>query len=384
MKHKHLLLAAIFLLVSQLLPAQSMLNGMENIYRLSNARSRSVSPENLTGGKGQGGMATLETGSAAHAARELGQGWKVNPYVRIEPGTTFTMADITGPGQITHIWMTPTGNYRLAIFRIYWDDETEPSVEAPVGDFFCTGWGWGTEPQINSLAMCVNPHNGFNSYWQMPFHHKCRITMENRSDQRLVLYYQVDYTETEIPADAAYFHAQFRRVNPTPYKQDYVIVDGIKGKGQYVGTYIAHGANSPGWWGEGEAKFYIDGDTKFPTICTTGDEDYFNGSYGYEEHTDSLGNYHYTDFSTPYTGFYFVHDQKSKDDQRHFGEYRWHITDPVRFEKDLKVVIQLLGWQTEGRYLPLQDDMASVAYWYQTEPHQAFPPLPANDKLVIK
>lgn len=384
MKRKILPLLLILLAGSTLGNAQSFQTGMSNLYQLSNAKSRSVSPENLTGAKGQGGMATLENGSAKNAARELGQGWKVNPYVRIEPGTTFTMADIAGPGMVNHIWMTPTGDYRLAIFRIYWDDETEPSVEVPVGDFFCSGWGWGNEPQINSLAVCVNPQNGFNCYWPMPFHKKCKITMENRSAGRLILYYQVDYSETEIDPHAGSFHAQFRRVNPTPDKQDYTIVDGIKGKGQYVGTYIAHGANSPGWWGEGEVKFYLDGDTKFPTICGTGDEDYFNGSYGFEERTDSLGKYHYTDFTTPYSGFHFIKDPANKSAQRRFGEYRWHITDPVRFDKDLRVTIQLLGWQSEGRYLPLKDDMSSVAYWYQTEPHNAFPKLPSNDALVIK
>lgn len=381
---KPIILSCIVFLAPLLLPAQQLQNSIGSLYQLSNARSRSVSPENLTGAKGQGGMATLETGSAAHAARELGQGWKVNPYVRIKPGTTFTMADIAGPGIINHIWMTPTGDYRLAIFRIFWDDETQASVEAPVGDFFCTGWGWGNEPQINSLAVCINPHNGFNSYWPMPFRKKCRVTMENQSQKELILYYQIDYSETEVPIGAASFHAQFRRENPTAGKQDYTLVDGIRGKGQYVGTYIAHGANSPGWWGEGEVKFYIDGDTKFPTICGTGDEDYFNGSYGFEERTDSTGKYYYTDFSTPYTGFHFIKDPKNKTGQRRFGEYRWHIMDPVRFEKDLRVTIQLIGWQSEGRYLPLQDDMASVAYWYQTEPHNPFPALPAKDKLVLR
>lgn len=208
--------------------------------------------------------------------------------------------------------------------------------------------------------------------------------MENKSAGRLILYYQVDYSETGIDPHAASFHAQFRRVNPTPYKEEYSIIDGVRGKGQYVGTYIAHGANSPGWWGEGEVKFYLDGDTEFPTVCGTGDEDYFNGSYGFEEHTDSLGNYHYTDFSSPYSGFHFIKDPSGKSKQRRFGEYRWHIMDPVRFDTDLKVTIQLLGWQSEGRYLPLQDDMASVAYWYQTEPHNPFPKLPPAESLMIK
>ena len=358
-------------------------NDLNTLYRLNHAKSRSVSPENFTGGKGKGGMATLKEGNAARAARELGQGWKVNPYIKIMPGDTFTLANITGPGIIRHIWMTPSGNYRLMVFRIYWDDEETPSVEAPVGDFFLTGWGRGNEPLLTSLAMCINPGSGFNSYWQMPFRKNCRITMENKSKKEVGLYYQIDYQETHVPKKATYFHAQFRRVNPLPYKQVYTIVDEIKGKGQYVGTYLSHGAFSPGWWGEGEMKFYIDGDKKFPTICGTGEEDYFNGSYGFGERKGPDGRTEYTSFSSPYSGFYYVKGDFGKYLQR-VGEYRWHITDPVRFDHDLKVTIQALGWQSEGRYLPLQDDLSSVAYWYQTEPHNPFPPLPSPDKLVIK
>jgi hypothetical protein len=241
------------------------------------------------------------------------------------------------------------------------------------------------EPRITSLAICVNPRSGLNSYWQMPFRKKCKVTMENLNEKELVLYYQIDYTETDVPDKAAYFHAQFRRVNPLPFKEDYTIIDGIKGKGQYVGTFLAHGANSPGWWGEGEVKFFIDGDDKFPTICGTGEEDYFCGSYGYEERREGdNGEYVYTSFTSPYTGFYHVAYPEKKMEQRRFGQYRWHILDPIRFESDLRVTIQSLGWQSEGRYLPLQDDLASVAYWYQLEPHNKFPVLPSKEKLMIQ
>lgn len=379
-----LFLLACFELLSQQAGDFSGLDlNMGNLYRLSNAKTRSISPENFTGEKGKGGMATLEEGSAAKAARDLGQGWKVNPYVRIKPGETFTMAEITGEGAIQHIWMTPTGNYRLSILRIYWDNEDEPSVEVPVGDFFCTGWGNGTEPEIRSLPVCVNPRSGLNSYWQMPFRKKCRITMENLDSRQMVLYYQVDYTLTDVPEDAAYFHAQFRRTNPLPYKEDYTIVDGIKGKGHYVGTYLSHGANSPGWWGEGEIKFFMDGDTEFPTICGTGEEDYFCGSYCFEMRKNESDQDIYTSFTTPYTGFYFLDPSKTGTHLSRVGEYRWHIMDPVRFESDLKITIQSLGWQSGGRYLPLQDDLSSVAYWYQTEPHNPFPTLPVKEKLMI-
>ncbi|MGI6461279.1 MAG: glycoside hydrolase family 172 protein [Candidatus Hydrogenedentales bacterium] len=362
------------------LVAQSQTTDLTQLYQLKNAETRSISPENFTGEKGKGGMATLEEGSAGRAARELGQGWKVNPYVHIEPGTTFTLGEIHGSGVINHIWMTPVGNYRLMILRFYWDDETEPSVEVPVGDFFAAGWGMGKEPRITSLAVCINPRSGFNSYWQMPFRKSCRVTMENLGEKRATVYYQIDYSLEDVPADTPYFHAQFRRVNPLPDKEVYTIVDGIRGHGHFVGTYLAHGANSPGWWGEGEIKFFIDGDGEFPTICGTGEEDYFCGSYGYSER-QADGVYSYESFTSPYTGFHHIpHDGP----QRRFGQYRWHITDPVRFTQDLRVTIQSLGWQSEGRYLPLQDDLASVAYWYQLEPHNPFPKLPAKEQLDIE
>ncbi len=356
---------------------------MSNLSRLSNAQSRSISPENLSGEKGKGGMTKLEDGSAKYAARELGLGWKVNPYVVIKPGETFIMAEIDGEGAIQHIWMTPTGIYRLSIFRFYWDGEKEPSVEVPVGDFFASAWEMGNEPDICSLPVCVNPLNGFNCYWQMPFRKKCKITMENLSKKNIILFYQIDYTLTEVPDDAAYFHAQFRRVNPMPEKEDFVMLDNVKGQGQYVGTYLAHGANSPGWWGEGEVKFFIDGDKDFPTICGTGEEDYFCGSYCYEMRTDMQGNDQYTNYSTPYAGFYHVIDPANRTGQGRFGEYRWHVTDPIRFKKDLKVTIQGLGWKSNSAYLPLEDDMASVVFWYQTEPHNSFPQLPSNEQLII-
>src|SRR5512137_1503999 len=192
---------------------------MGNIYRLSNAKSRSISPENFTGEKGKAGMATEGTGKGA--ARDLGQGWKVSPSVVIKAKSTFTMGEIKGPGCIQQIWMTPTGNWRRTILRCYWDDETEPSVECPVGDFFACGWG--KYCQINSLSVCVNPGSAFNCYWQMPFHKKAKITMENVDQKGMTLYYQVNYALTDVPEDAAYFHAQFRRESPLQQKGTYTI-----------------------------------------------------------------------------------------------------------------------------------------------------------------
>ena len=351
--------------------------GLGQLARLSRAQSRSISPEHFTGEKGKGGMAMEGTG--AKAARELGQGWKVSPSVMIPAGQTFTLGEIEGPGQIQHIWMTPTGNWRTSILRMYWDGETQPSVEVPVGDFFANGWG--RFAPVNSLAVCVNPGSGFNCYWPMPFRKSCRITMENTSENDMVLYYQIDYTLTTVPADMGYFHAQFRRVNPLPEKDVYTILDGVRGQGHYVGTTMCWGSNSPGWWGEGEIKFYIDGDAAWPTICGTGTEDYFCGSYGFIK----PGTDEYMTFSTAYAGMpQVIKPDENSLKQPRFNLYRWHLMDPVRFGKDLRVTMQALGWQSEGRYLPLQDDMASVAYWYQLEPHGPFPALLSREALLIE
>ncbi len=356
--------------------------GMDNLYRLSKAKTRSISAENPTGEKGKGGMD--KEGVASGPSKELGQGWKVSPYVIVEPGKTFTIADISGPGAVQHIWLTPTGNWRFSIIRVYWDDETTPSVEVPLGDFF--GMGWGEYAHLNSLAVCVNPGSAFNSYWVMPFRKKCKITIENIAAEKVRIFYQVDYTLTEIPDDAAYFHAQYRRTNPVKYKDVYTIVDNIKGRGHYVGTYMAWGVHNNGWWGEGEIKFYMDGDKEFPTINGTGTEDYFCGSYDFDtrKKEPAVDMTAYTEFSTPYAGLHQVirGDGHYKVMQR-FGMYRWHIPDPIRFENDLKITIQDLGWRHDGRYLPQQSDIASVAYWYQTEPHAPFPKLPSKDELEI-
>ncbi|RFM29542.1 glycoside hydrolase family 172 protein [Deminuibacter soli] len=367
--------------------AQQHFNGIDvnmgNLYRLSNAQSRSISPENFNGEKGKGGMAT--TGTGANAARDLGQGWKISPSVVIKSRQTYTIADISGPGSVQHIWMTPTGNWRNTILRFYWDDETTPSVEAPVGDFFCMGWL--KYAPLQSLAVAVNPGSAFNCYWPMPFRKKCRITMENMDDKDMVLYYQVDYVLTEVPDDAAYFHAQFRRQNPLPYKANYTLVDSITGRGHYVGTYLAYGVHSNGWWGEGEIKFFMDGDQQFPTIAGTGTEDYFCGSYDFDTRQKNAAGIEttaYTPFCSPYSGMHqVIKGDGHYDVMQRFGLYRWHITDPIRFSSNLKVTIQALGWRHDGRYLPLQDDIASVAYWYQTEPHHSFPALPSNDAREV-
>ena len=357
-------------------PFDGLAVDMSSLYRLSKAKTRSISPENFTGEKGKGGMAREGTGK--ESARDLGQKWKVSPSVKIEAGRTFTLAEIEGPGAIQHIWMTPTGNWRFSILRFYWDGEKSPSIEAPVGDFFASGLGrYG---QVSSLAVAVNPGSAFNCYWVMPFRKSARITLENLDEKEMVLYYQVTYALGEVTPDAGYFHAQFRRSNPHAAKQDYAILEGVRGQGHYVGTHLVWGVHNNGWWGEGEIKFFLDGDTEFPTICGTGTEDYFGGSYNFENQKTKQ----YQEFTTPYSGLSLVlRPDGLYQSQQRFSLYRWHIADPIRFDRDLKVTIQTLGWRSGGRYLPLQDDIASVAYWYQQEPHAAFPALPGKDALEL-
>ncbi|MFO7637628.1 MAG: glycoside hydrolase family 172 protein [Clostridia bacterium] len=350
--------------------------GMSNLFKLSDAKSRSISPENFSGEKGRGGMA--EEGTGAGCASDLGRGWKISPSVKIQPGEIFELANIQGPGAIQHIWMTPTGKWRDGILRIYWDGQEHPSVECPVGDFFACGWN--EFAPLSSLAVCVNPGSAFNCYWIMPFRKSCRMTFSNTGFDPMTLYYQISYTLTDVPDDAGYFHAQFRRTNPLPFKEVYTIVDGIKGRGQYVGTYMAWGVNNSGWWGEGEIKFYLDGDKEFPTICGTGTEDYFCGSYNFE----NKKTHQYQEYTTPYAGLpQVLRPDGLYRSQTRFGMYRWHVTDPVRFDEDLKVTIQALGWKSGPKYLPLQDDIASVAFWYQTLPGNVFPQLPDRDYLEV-
>jgi hypothetical protein len=388
MKRKLLIVSALLMISAAGWGQNGKFNGLDmnlgNLSRLSDAKTRSISPENFTGEKGKGALADpvkdkgkRNVANAANEARELGQGWKVNPFIIINPGETFTMADIAGPGAIQHIWMTPTGNFNFSIFRVYYDNEENPSVESPVGPFF--GIAWNEFSPLNSLAVCVNPGSAFNSYWKMPFRKNCKITMQNMDTQPMRLYYQVDYTLTDVPSDEAYFHAQYRR-RADGIRGIHTIIDGIRGKGQYVGTFMGVGVTNNGWWGEGEIKFFMDGDKDNATIVGTGTEDYFCGSYNFENKRTRQ----YQEFSTPYAGLH----QVLKPDglygsQMRFGMYRWHIMDPIRFEKDLKVTIQDLGWKSGGRYLEQRSDIITVAYWYQTEPHAVFPKLPGTNILEV-
>jgi hypothetical protein len=340
--------------------------GLGSLPFLTNGRTRSISPENPKGEKGKGGMAIPNPAETnpfqnARSADDLGQGWKVSPFIRVNKGETKTIMDVDGPGIIQHIWMVEKIS-RSHILRFYWDGEENPSIEVPAPDFFAIGHELFAT--VNSLAVVVNPKNAMNCYWQMPFKKHVKITITNDSNKDLELMtYQITYTEIELPNEIGYFHAQWRRAVTKREHPEYTIIDNIKGKGNYVGTFLAWTQLSSGWFGEGEIKFFIDGDKKFPTICGTGTEDYFCGSYGFPEI-----------FSTAYSGN--VLKSTNPEGPPKWSLYRWHIMDPISFQENLKVTIQTLGWWPNGKYQPLEEDIASVAYWYQTEPHNKFPDFP--------
>ena len=357
---------------------------LSNLFMRRSAVSRSLSAENFRGEPGKGGTATLETSlhaGSAKSGRELGQGWKLSPCLRIPAGQTVALMDHPGPGIIRHMWLTLDARYyRNIILRIYWDGEEAPSVESPIGDFMCCSWN--LRQKINALPINVNPSGGMNCFFAMPFRKHARITVENQGAADLEhFFYTINYTLEAVPEDCLYFHAQFRRANPVPYKEVYTILDGVRGHGHFVGTFMSWQQNCSGWWGEGEIKMYLDGDKEWPTICGTGTEDYFGGAWCYDE----------TNFSSPYFGFQHVVGKSGQAGAR-MTLYRFHTQDPVFFKQDLRITIQALGWRDLGwkelglpnpRYHALQDDLASVAYWYQTLPGAPFPPLPDREAREI-
>jgi len=331
--------------------------GLGGLPMLSDAETRSISAENPNGEKGAGAQDMPDENNAGSM---LGQGWKIRPCITVEKGATLTLAAIDGPGVIQHIWITVDPKaYRDCVLRVYWDNEKTPSVETPLGDFFCNGHS--IRHNVNSLPVAVNPSGGFNCYWPMPFRKHARITIENQRHEDIGgFFYQIDYALKEVPENAAYFHAQWRRSMTSRKCPEHVILEGIKGKGHYVGTFLAWTQMSNGWWGEGEIKFFMDGDTDFPTICGTGTEDYFGGAWCFGE-----------TYSTPFLGYPLW--RKEPGEVPKHDLYRWHILDPIRFKEDLTVTIQALGWWPNHKYEPLTDDISSVGYWYQTEPHAKYP-----------
>ena len=340
--------------------------------------TRQISAENPTGERGGGCKWDPNPAdpNLTHSgpATELGRGWKVRPFIPVPAGQTITLADINGPGCINELFITSNlAAYRALVLRFYWDEETVPSVEVPIGDFFAMGHD-SAPHLVQSLPVTVGPRRACNAYWQMPFRTRARITIHNEGAADAdVVAYRVLYKLHEVPDDAAYFHAQWRRGVTRRERPEHVILDGVRGRGLYVGTYLAWTAMSPGWWGEGEIKFYLDGDGEFPTMADNGTEDYFGGAWGFagEEGREQP-------FNSPFLGVPLA-DQGDGSGPRRFSLYRWHILDSIGFERDIRATVQALGWGSGGKFLPLQDDIASVAYWYQAEPHAAFPALPKLD-----
>jgi len=328
---------------------------------MSDALSRSISAENPQGEPGQGGRATSGTGQ--RAARDLGPGWKISPSIVIDPGGHAVLGEITGPGVLRHMWITTAPkSWRQMLLRIDWEDGSHPAVLVPLGDFF--GQGWGEFAALSSSFVTVAPFGGLNCYWPMPFRHKASVSLHNLADEPATVYYQLDYTLEPVPDHAGYLHAEWNRSSPVGKGETHTVLRGATGRGQYVGTYLAVGVNHPGWWGEREMKFYLDGDEDAPTICGTGTEDYFGGAWNFDVH-----GHGYTAYSSPYLGLH----QVSRPDglyasQQRFGMYRWHGPDPIRFSESLRVTLQDLGWRPDGRYLLRRDDLASTAWWYQDRP----------------
>ena len=350
--------------------------------RRSPLRSRSISAENPTGSVGGGGRA--KTGTGARAAGRLGTGWKISPSIEIAPGASAVLAETAGPGVVEHLWLTTHPSaWRTTLLRCYWDGADAPAVEVPLGDFFCQGWG--SFAQVSSEVVAVNPNGGFNSYWPMPFRSSARITVENLGEAPVVLYYQVDLGVGDLAEDSLYLHAQWRRTNPVPRGEVHTLLD-VAAAGHYAGTYLAWGTNSPGWWGEGEVKFYLDGDEEFPTICGTGTEDYFGGAWNFD-----VPGRGYTTYSTPYLGLHQVlRPDGLYASQQRFGMYRWHLPDPVRFDERLRVTVQALGigpGQGNGiphRYRQNPDDIASTVFAYLEAPAVGSrPPTPGVIALEV-
>ncbi|MCL2816600.1 MAG: DUF2961 domain-containing protein [Oscillospiraceae bacterium] len=354
-----------------------MINESNQLYMQAGITTRQISAENPTGEKGGACKweANPDDPNLRHsgAARKLGQGWKVRPFIPLARGATVTLTDIEGPGCINEIFLTSDiPCYNGLVLRIYWDGELSPSVECPMGAFFALGHD-SAPHTVSSAMITVAPVRGMNSYWQMPFRKRALITLTNESGMDAgIVAYRVLYKLHDIPNEAAYFHASYRRSMVAGDYPEHTILDGVKGRGLYVGTYLAYNVFVSGWWGEGEVKFYLDGD-EYPSMADNGTEDYFGGAWCFygDGGKEQI-------FSSPYLGMPLA-KWDNQNGPRKFGLYRWHILDSIGFSTDIKVTVQSLAWYPPGiepgLYRPAPADIASVAYWYQVEPHEKFPDL---------
>ena len=289
---------------------------------------------------------------------------------RFEPGQTRILADLEGPGRITHIWCSAFGYERglprSVVLRFFWDGSEHAAVEAPLGDFFAAGHGMRVN--INSLRVATSSFGrAYNCYWNMPFRKSARITFTNESEKdSMGLYWYINWEKRSVPEDVPYFHAQYRQENPVQPGKDYLIAD-IEGKGHYAGTVLSVRASQPGWFGEGDDRFYIDGDT-MPLLHGTGTEDYFNDAWAFR--VVNRPNYGVSIWEGMNTG-------------SRITAYRWHVSDPVFFNRSLRFTIEHKGNtfyednSLAGAYTDRRPDFySSVAFWYQLGEAKRFSEMP--------
>ncbi|MFC0672343.1 glycoside hydrolase family 172 protein [Brachybacterium hainanense] len=334
--------------------------------------SRSFNAENPQGRKGV----------AAQSASRLGVGRKGSPATDLRPGEELVLADVEGPGVIRHIWITCAAMtetdpfvYRNLVLEMTWDDAEEPSVIAPLGDFFCCGGA--VSSRVDSLPIVVAPNSGFNSFIAMPFRSRARIVVRSEHpDTVRGFFYQVDATTgDELGEDTGYFHAQWRRSNGDLARgQDHVVLDGVRGRGMYLGTFFSLTSLERFWWGEGELKFFVDGDDRWPSLTSTGLEDYVGGSWAFQDGLQKNPEPVPQTYSSHSLGFTRVATKESTKFSNYeramppqFDMYRWHLVDPIHFASDLRITQQMIGdW--DGGLFERCDDLATVAYWYQDRP----------------
>ena len=336
---------------------------------ITDARTFAFSAENPTGTRGGGSRG--------------GDCTKLSPTVTVPAGRTVTLVDVDGPGVIQNMWFTGYIGHHF-ILRMYWDGQEIPSVEAPLSAFFGCAYDEnlvdrdGRYPVLNSAVMLVAPGRGYNCFFEMPFRKHCRITIENRGDRDEALYYIITGCREDVPENAGYFHAAYRQAHHVQKGKSYTVIDGIRGKGQFLGVTLAAGMNGNNTcWVEGEARMYIDGD-RYPSIHYTGTEDYFTGSYGFG---NDICIKQYQTFSGHYSELYAIlgDSRQNYNGQQRFLLYRFHVSDPIHFDEDFRMTLDNLGW-TGPRY----DDYTSVAYWYQTLPTASQRALPPDDEMCMR
>ncbi|NLE36820.1 MAG: DUF2961 domain-containing protein [Pirellulaceae bacterium] len=322
--------------------------------------SRSISFENPTGAPGEGGKA---------ANSKLGVGRKGAPARSIKPGETVQLCDVEGSGTIRHIWMTCRGDgvYRQMVVRGYWEGQEHPSIECPLGDFF--GFAHSEVKAYQSAVHSLGPKAGMNIWLPMPFNKRARFTITNEGDQPTVLYYQIDYTlDPPFPTETGRLHVCFRRENPTTLKKDFVLLPQRNQRGRFIGSLMGIRSEKSFWWGEGEVKAYLDGDTEFPTICGTGAEDYVGLSWGIQE------------AQFLYNGC--VLNRKDANGHAFVTMYRWHLPDPIVWRESARITIQQLSYKRGVGLAETQDDWSCATFWYEPVPSAPLPPMPSVEDRV--